>query len=534
MTESGEKRPALQKRWLVLGAILLVALIFLIPFIQGGGARVDTTVEVDTETAVTGTIRETVSASGNVQSASSEPVTATYSGVIASVDVSEGDVVEAGDVLATYDTDDLTAQIESLLDQLEALDAQLAETEQGGGAQLTAETAGLVKAIYADRGDLAKEVTAAYGGLLELSTDGLLRVELTLGEDVDLRAGDAVTVTLGDEEIEGSVDSVNAEAGVAVVTFPDSASRPIGETAAVTGADGAALGSGTVASNSPALIAWESGIVSAILVAVGDEVAEGDPLVRCVDETYDETWSSLTEQRESLAAELYRLRQFREKPELTAKASGIVTDLTLTVGQTVEAEAQVCSITSTSSFQVQLLVSEQEIKQVQAGQDAELTFANEADEVDATYTGQVTEVADTAGDSDDETVCAVTVSLENAQGLQVGDACDAVIILDEAENAVLIPIQALTIQSDGTRSVEIAYGDGLTSAVSVEVGLTSQDQVQILWGVEAGDEVVVASRVTETTVFTFFNHEWVIDQSESEYQGGVSSLPEAEDEAGDS
>ncbi|MCD7945231.1 MAG: HlyD family efflux transporter periplasmic adaptor subunit [Clostridiales bacterium] len=529
MTESGKKRPAVQKRWLVLGAIIVVALIFLIPFIQGGGARVDTSVEVETEAAVIGTIRETVSASGAVQSADSEPVTAQYSGVIASVEVSEGDVVEAGDVLATYDTDELTEQMEALLEQLEALDAQLAETEQGGSALLTAEADGLVKAIYASRGDLAQEVTAAYGGLLELSTDGLLRVELTLAEDADLHTGDDVTVTLEGEEIEGTVDTVDAETGVAVVTFPDSASRSIGVTAAVTGEDGAELGGGTVATNSPVLVVWESGMVSSLLVEVGDEVVQDDPLIRCVDETYDETWLALTEQRETLAAELYQLQQFRKKPDLTVGYSGIVADLTLTAGGAVEAEAQVCAITSTSSFQVQLEVSEQEAKQIQAGQEAELTFTSEADEVSSIYTGQVTEISDASEGSDDETACTVTVWLENAQGLQVGDTCDAVIILDEAENAVLVPIQALTIQSDGTRSVEIVYGDGLTSVVTVEVGLTSQDQVQILWGVEEGDDVVVASRVTETTVFTFFNHEWVIDQSESEYSVGPSSLPEAED-----
>ncbi|MCC8182157.1 MAG: HlyD family efflux transporter periplasmic adaptor subunit, partial [Clostridiales bacterium] len=268
-------------------------------------------------------------------------------------------------------------------------------------------------------------------------------------------------------------------------------------------------------------------MVSAILVEVGDEVAEGDPLIRCVDETYDESWLTLTEQRETLAAELYQLRQFREKPELRAEAGGIVTDLILTEGEAVEAEAQVCAITSTSTFQVQLLVSEQEIEQVQTGQEAELTFPSDgADEVAATYTGQVAEVSEAAEASDEETVYAVMVELKNAQGVQVGDACDAIIILSEADDAVLIPIQALSIQSDGTRCVEITYGDGLTSVVTVEVGLTSQDQVQILWGVEEGDEVVVASRVTETTVFTFFNHEWVIDQSESEYQGGTSSFPE--------
>ncbi|MCC8129376.1 MAG: HlyD family efflux transporter periplasmic adaptor subunit [Clostridiales bacterium] len=533
MTESGKKRPALQKRWLVLGTIILVALIFLIPFIQDGGARADTSVEVETETAVIGTIRETVSASGSVQSADSEPVTAQYSGVISSVEVSEGDVVEAGDVLATYDTDDLTEQIVALLEQIEALDAQLSETEQGGSDQLTAETAGLVKAIYAERGELAGEVTASYGGLLELSTDGLLRVELTLTEDADLQAGDAVTVTLEDEKIEGTVDTVDTETGVAVVTFPDSSDRPIGGTASVTGADETELGSGTVASNSPALVAWESGMVSAIQVEVGDEVAEGDPLIRCVDETYDESWLTLTEQRETLAAEVYQLRQFRERPELTSEFSGVVTDLTLTAGGTVEAESQVCAITSTSSFQIGLEVSQQEAEQIQIGQTAELTFVNEADEVDTIYTGLVAEITDGEENSDGETVCTVTVSLENAQGLQVGDTCDAVIVLDEAENAILVPVQALTIQSDGTRSVEIAYGDGLTSVVTVEVGLTSQDQVQILRGVEEGDEVVVASRVTETTVFTFFNHEWVIDQSESEYSVGPSSLPETEDSTND-
>ena len=48
MTEPEQKHSPLQKRWLVLTAVVVLALIFLIPFIREGGARVDTTVMVDT------------------------------------------------------------------------------------------------------------------------------------------------------------------------------------------------------------------------------------------------------------------------------------------------------------------------------------------------------------------------------------------------------------------------------------------------------------------------------------------------------
>ncbi|MEE3395575.1 MAG: biotin/lipoyl-binding protein, partial [Candidatus Onthomonas sp.] len=191
MPESGEKRGPLQKRWLVLGGLILLAGIFLIPFIQEGGARVDTSVEVETEPAVTGSIRETAEGAGVVVNAASVTVNAVYGGQFAEVAVENGDLVEPGDLLARYDTEELETQIEALLTELDDLDEQIGQSDQGLTYEIQAEVGGLVKTVNARRGGVTGE-----GPLVVLSADGLLRVGFVPAEGTALPEDGVVVVRM--------------------------------------------------------------------------------------------------------------------------------------------------------------------------------------------------------------------------------------------------------------------------------------------------------------------------------------------------
>lgn len=513
MTEPDQKHSPLQKRWLVLAAIVVLALIFLIPFIQEGGARVDTTVMVDTKTAIVADIQETARGRGQIDSAKSTPVAAQYPGKIATVAVEEGDIVEAGDILAVYDTENLAEQINDLLDELDELDRQIAQADKSGSTSITAEVSGLVKSINAKRGNVVANVVENQGGLMEISTDGRLCTEIVLPSDSPLEVGTLVAVQLGESVEEGVVVQLDRQTDqtVAQITFDDSPDYALGAAAQVTDQAGNLLGSGTVASHSPYLVRGDYGIVSEVNVEVGDAVEEGDTLFTRIEAEYNAEYLDLLDQRMGLIDQLSAIQEFRKNPLLLAQDRGIVSRLALEVGGTVDAEEEVCSLISTDTFTLSVDIVETDIGRVQVGQRVQLTFDAFAD---TAYWGRVEKVSSLGKQVGGLTAYAVTISLKGAEGLKVAMSADATIILASANDAVLVPEEAVQTREDGSKAVEVSYGDGLTRVCPVETGLESNGYVQILSGVQEGDEVVVASRVIETKVFSLFNFEWILDQDE--------------------
>lgn len=531
MAEPDQKGSPLQKRWLVLAAIVVLALIFLIPFIKDGGARVDTNVVVETETAFLGEIQETTQGVGRILSAQRTSVRADYTGKIGTVEVEEGEEIQQGDVLAIYDGDDLSDQINHLLDELDDLDAQITQVDATGYSDITAEASGLVKSITAVRGDVVTDVMETQGSLMEISTDGLLQVRLTLTAETALEEGDPVTVQIDEQTEPGEVAQLEEEEGqrIAVITFADSPEYTLGKTVQVLDADQTVLGQGPIASHAPCLVTGDNGIISKVHVEVGDAVQEGDSLFTCVEAEYNEVYLDLLDQRLDVVDQLFTLQEFSKKPVLLANRDGVVTDLALQEGEEIEAGEKACVLVSTNDFNITVDIAEQDVAQVKVGQQVQLEF----DRFRGTlFWGRVTKVSRRSKPVGDLYTYSVTISLQGADGLAVGMPTQATIILDSASNAVLVPVQAVQVREDGSRVVEISYADGLSKVCQVEVGLRNEDYVQILSGVREGDQVVVSSHVVETKVFSLFNFEWIIDQEEEPIQPGTD-LTERVSPAGD-
>lgn len=522
MAEPDRQNSPMQKRWLVLAGIVVLALIFLIPFIQEGGARVDTNVVVETEPAVLGDIQETTRGKARVIGAQSISQEAEYTGTIDTVLVEEGTLVQPGDQLAVYGTEDLTRQTQDLLDEMDALDDEIAQTDMSGTVDVTAPVSGLVKEIYGVRGQVAADVMEEHKGLLALSADGLLQAELVVDGETPLEEGEDLSVQLGDQTQQGTIAEIELRDGdqMVQVTFPDQPDWLLGQEVQFLDGEGTVLGSGTVQAHQLCLVEGSEGIISHVEVEVGDEVSEGDVLLSCIEEDYNDTYLKLLDQRLELVNQLFRLQEFLKNPVLTAEGTGIVTDLSVEEGEPVEAGQRVCSLVSDDTFQVQTYVLEAERERIQVGKP--VRFVQDG----TTYQGWVTRTGSESLPVGGLSVCPVTVLLEQASGLETDTWGEVTLILDQAEDAILVPAEAVQTQSDGSQVVAISYGDGLTKLCQVETGLSDGTWVQILSGVQEGDQVVVASHVVETTIFSLFHFEWIIGQEEEPVETDLLALPD--------
>lgn len=506
MAENEQKQDRFQWRWVILLAAIMLSLIFLIPFIQEGGARVDTSVIVETEEAFVGSIQETVDGLAQVTEAKHHTVKMKRSGVVAAVEVEEGQRVKRDTVIARFDQEELAEQVDDMLDELEALDEEIAQADDSGSTYLLAEQSGLVKAVYAARGVRSDDLIGEKGGLLELSLDGLLAVELPLWEGAEPEG--EVTVLIGDSREQGTVSVLDEEEQKVTVTFPDDADYELGTE--VTVLDGEQeLGKGAARSHQPWLLTVESSIISKVEVSVGDKVEAGDVLVRCILEEQNNAHLALLDERAELVEELFALQEFAGEPVLRAETDGVIRDLRIEEGDEFSAGQKVCRIVSADDFYAQVDILESEAEALRPGQEVVLTVEG------AVNKGRLVSVSDTEEEGCELPLCQVRISLDDAEGLCVGITGTATVILARAEKAVLVPAEAVKLQEDGTKAVEISYGDGLNRFNTVETGLEDGTYVQILRGVDEGEDVVISSHVVETKVVQFLGREWVVEEDEA-------------------
>jgi HlyD family secretion protein len=140
-------------------------------------------------------------------------------------------------------------------------------------------------------------------------------------------------------------------------------------------------------------------------------------------------------------------------------------------------------------------LTEIDIPKVKTGSKATITLDALPDK---TYTGKVTGI-DTAGSvSSGVTTYPVVITLDTiSPEIYSNMSATANIIIDSRESALYIPLSALQTQN-GQSVVRVKSGNNI-SYVNVEIGLTTDAEVEIISGLNEGDEVVTSVVNTSST-----------------------------------
>lgn len=133
-------------------------------------------------------------------------------------------------------------------------------------------------------------------------------------------------------------------------------------------------------------------------------------------------------------------------------------------------------------------VDELDINSVEVGQTATVTM--DALE-DVTLEGTVVSVSNSASSSGSGSAkYTVEISVPKQDGMLIGMSASATIVVEESENVVTLPVDALQENGNETYVYTSVDEDGnLSGEVTVETGLSDGDTVEITSGLEDGDTV---------------------------------------------
>jgi multidrug efflux pump subunit AcrA (membrane-fusion protein) len=200
--------------------------------------------------------------------------------------------------------------------------------------------------------------------------------------------------------------------------------------------------------------------------------------------TLEDAQLALKSAEESLAA-----------TQLIAPISGTLMTFDFTVGNKTDT-ATLATIADLSQPTVETFLDPSDWDNVKVGKDAEITFDALPD---AKFTGKVTEVDPGLYTSGNTSVIRALIQLDVPKAgfnLPLGSAASVDVIGGRADNALLVPIEAL--HPAGDKFTVFVMENGKPVLHVVEVGIQDQVSAEIKSGLQAGDVVTTGIAETKT------------------------------------
>jgi HlyD family secretion protein len=243
-----------------------------------------------------------------------------------------------------------------------------------------------------------------------------------------------------------------------------------------------------------------SGEIQKLYVENGDYVKKGTLLAVLESDSLLKEIENKKLTLEQKELEMSEKLEDLEDVAITAPISGTILELYAADGDNVDMGDSVCVIADTEDLLVTLSIDELDVFDILKGQEAVITT-----EVfpEMEYSGSVYKIAMEGKYSNGVSTFDVEVALNDIENLRLGMSVDVEIVIDSAENVLLLPVEA--IQKRGTKNVVMVGNITANSDVklntqenfkTVEIGLSSEDYVEIISGLEEGDTVYYSSQIS--------------------------------------
>ena len=221
--------------------------------------------------------------------------------------------------------------------------------------------------------------------------------------------------------------------------------------------------------NSASYTASSAGKVKEIYVAEGDHVREGDKLMRL---SGGET--------------------------IEAEFDGTVSSIDVEKGDEVKAEDSLMTVADFDHMVVSVRVGESNIGQVSEGQSCRVTVSS----VGATFDSVIDKIdhVSYSGNNVAYYTTKVKVDTSETEGIWPGMQATVTVPLEEAQNVTVLKMEGLSTARDNTAYVYKEDENGEMVEVTVTVGVSNGNYVEIKEGIESGETVYkIAEKEEEET-----------------------------------
>lgn len=431
---------------------------------------------VTTTTAVRGDLQESISTSGMVVSEEKKVFFAPVSGTIASVEVAPGDAVKAGDILISYDMDEM----ESLLTQA-ALQQKKSDAGYNGALAQNSENQAKLNEANVNLEVLKQQIEDNKAYLKELqekletnqrdTSNGLAKESYNLGNSLNELQKELGTLDPSSQEYAdktAEIQSVNAQISrnqylQSIVSSSDYVAEMQREITDV---------QERIAEYEEYKARMESQ-KSASEASVLDSYArtQYDADQELADMTYQEAETDY----------------YAAKQGICAAFDGIVTECSAVAGAPILSGTQLLTLESSDNIKITLNASKQDVEKLAVGQKADVTISGN------TYEGEVQKINRMATLNESSTpMVGVEVHITNPDDkIILGMDAKLEIYTRSTQDALLIPVEAINADRDGDFLYVVE--DGMAVRKPIICGITTDSYTEVISGITEEDQIVLTA-----------------------------------------
>lgn len=420
------------KKLIVIAVIVvLVVAAFLIYRGIASAAEQEATFDVQPSMDVItkGDITLSVSASGNLGSAETFDIEADSYLAIEAVLVDEGDTMDAGQAVATLDTEAMQAYADDLAQEIMTKQTSIDTTNNVTTTlSIKSPSDGWVKNVMLDDDDYIEDAMQEYGYVALVATE---ERELVNADESGLAEGDEVRVKCEGYWNDGVVTSEKEGLHISI----DTVKRTVGADAIVYDTDGNEFFTGQIELAAYDVIESSYGIISDVKFSEDEEIEQGETIYKASQ--YSISVVDLYESVADLKEEYETIVGLIDSAEITTPSAGVVSSVAIRDGQECTEGTALMSIESTDAWTAVVSVDELDINAIEVGQSVDV----ELDSVpNAVFEGVVNGISDKGTASGGITTYDVDVSVEDNEGFKLAMTLNCEIMAQEAIDAVLAPI----------------------------------------------------------------------------------------------
>ena len=179
---------------------------------------------------------------------------------------------------------------------------------------------------------------------------------------------------------------------------------------------------------------------------------------------------------------------------LYATEDGVITEVSYEAGDRLTTTGALFSYATSDDMRISVDVTQEDIVDLQVGDAVDITFTAYLED---SYTGSILSINTTATSDYSNTVSyTVEISVEGAlEKLYGGMTADVIFVTEEKEDILYVSRKAI-VEENGKTYVYRKTALGGKELAEVETGITNGVDIEILSGLEEGDTIYLASKVS--------------------------------------
>lgn len=478
--ENGGKAKKGKKRKKAPIIISIIVVVFLIFTAVSCSMSSDAGAYVTTTTATRGEIQESVSTSGTVSSERQEVIFAQVGGKLAKVNVTAGDGIKKGETLISYD-------METAEDMLKQASLQQNKSNAGYDAAMSDNSKNQAKLNEANTnlGVLEQQLTD-WNAYLDDLEEELSEHQRVNGNAL---AEESYNLATRSEELQAELEALDKTDK----SYEKKAAKikeelqEVSEDISYNQYKQQTVGTSDYVAEMQSEIARVQGEIAEFEKYKAEMESQKASSEGIVMDSYDKEQYAVDKELAAMSYEEAEADYNQAKKGVVAEFDGIVMECSAVEGSTVTEGMQLLTIASSQEVKVTFSASKHDVEKLEEGQKADVIVSGN------TYEGTISKIDRMATlNASNTPMVGVEIHIENPDDkIILGLDARLEIYTDKAENALLIPVEAINADKEGDFLYVVE--NGVVVRKPIVCGISSDTQTEVLEGITEADQIIVSS-----------------------------------------